>query len=219
MLAAHRVLHAPAAAAGPTLLAHTSALGGANSATTSGIDTTGASLLIVAVASFNTPTLSDSAGNTFTGLTQQTAGHFSIQLFECYSPITSSSDTFTVSGANSYASLAVAAFSGTSGSAVDTSSGATDTTGSSTLQTGSITPTHNDELIVSGVTVSDWTATLSVNSGLTITDQVASASGMGAGVALAYLVQASAAAINPTWTKTGGTGTTTDFAASIGAFQ
>jgi len=78
----------------------------------------------------------------------------------------------------------------------------------STLQPGSLTPLSNNKLLLTFVSCDSCTATsFSVNSGFSIIDQVprdATQNGGHVGGAWAYLVQGTAAAINPTWTITVG---------------
>ena len=180
-------------------LAH-GALGG----TTTAFDTTGADLIVLCVSSYTgTPTVSDSQSNTWSPLTKQTEADASSQLYYCASPTTSSAHTFTVSsGSNTYDVLTVSAFSGSGASPFDVQNGAVSALDNGAIQPGSITPSVNGEMIISG-TASFTTHVLSVDSGLTITDQQLYTSGDCTGGALAYFVQTTAAAINPTWSHSG----------------
>src|SRR4051812_5534959 len=66
------------------LVAHAGAGGASSGSTTSAINPTGANLIVVAVASYTVnaaPTLTDSKGNTWTGLTQQAPAQPRSRLF------------------------------------------------------------------------------------------------------------------------------------------
>lgn len=190
------------------LLSHQAAAG--NSSTqpaVSATNTTGATLIVIALSSYSNataPTPTDLESNTWVPMTAyQNPGNTNrIQFFYCFSPITSSVHTFSsISG--SFGSMAVAAFSGTalSGTAdVNTGSGAG--SGSGTIQPGSGTPSVNNEILLTALSIGS-TGTAAVDSGFTITDQVAWSSGVNEGVALAYLIQTTKTAENPAWTDSG----------------
>jgi hypothetical protein len=199
--------HADAAIA---LVAHTatgSSGGGGNDVVTSAaINTTGANLCIASVAEytggsgFGLPTDSGSAG-AWTGLTTRTYGIYRVRLF--YKAITtSSSHTFGTSGAiGSFPSLAVACFSGVDSSPFDVeAAGGGVGTGGQSVQPGSVTPTVNDELVISTLNFSSANAAPppAVSVG-TITDQVDYSQGITQGVVLSYQIQTTAAATNPTY--------------------
>lgn len=178
-----------------------------NDVTTGAIDTTGATLLVAYVAekeSTTDATLTDSKGNTWTPRTEQkdvaTANLLGRQ-FEAVNPASvGAGHTFTVTSSSGQPAVAVAAFSGAHlTTPVDQENGAVDIDAGLTTQPGSITPTEDDELVVTGLGFTANSATLSINGGFTITDQVdQNANHRGCG--LAYLIQTSAAAANPTWT-------------------
>jgi hypothetical protein len=69
------------------------------------------------------------------------------------------------------------------------------------MQSGSITPVSNGELVIAAACIGcdpGGSANVTVDSGFTITD-LDTNSGNTA-VSLAYLIQSSASALNPTWT-------------------
>jgi hypothetical protein len=108
------------------------------------------------------------------------------------------------SGASVYASMVVGLFdtSRSTSSPFDQSSGLGSTGNVTTIAAGSVTPTQCNELIVSGLATTGASGTLSVDSGMTIGATIVDGVG---GVnywssALAWKVQTSIAAINPTWT-------------------
>ncbi len=204
-----------------SLLVHAGAVStDANTATTSAIDTTGADFLVMGVPSYQAEPIlvSDSKTNTWTARTSYAvAGDPKIQILyvNSHSPIVGSGHTFqvTLSAGQPFPSIYVAAFKGSQASPYDAENGAVDGVGTATSkQPGSITPSQGNSLIIAALCVSqNAPGTATINSGFTILDQIAT--GINAyGGALAYLVQASAAAINPTWTFSASTVATTQAA-------
>lgn len=176
-----------------TLVAHAGIGGAGNS--TSALNTTGATLLIAAVASYGgtaTPSVSDSKSNTWTALTLYDAY---IQFLYCSNPTVGTGHTFEALGSGYYPALAVAAFSGTTASITND----LDVGSASGTQPGSGTPAHNNELILTACYRNQSSGTASVNESFAITDTVDYSSGVNVGVSLAYLNQATAIALNPTW--------------------
>ena len=192
---------------GPTLVAHGTA-GGNTGATTSGLNTTGANFLIIGLGYFpgNTITISDSvnggAGNTWTALTAY-AGTLAAQMWYVQNPTNvGANHTFSFSATGAvYGNMAAEAWSSMATSGVfqtgtdnGTNSGGTEVT---TLQVGSITPS-GPTIVFSCIGYGDTTGeTLSMNDSFTLADHVAMGSQQGMG--LAYLIQTSGSAINPTW--------------------
>lgn len=191
------------------LVSHTgaSSVGGVT-LTTSGINTTGSTLEVVVVTKISagrTATFSDSQSNTWTALTPQDDGVLAEQMYYTDNPITSASQTFTVTvGApSSFPSIEVETFSGTNPPSFDVQNGAQGAA-ATTQQPGSITPSLNGEVVVTGIEDNVATAfPMSINGGYTITDQETASGGNNVGGAMAYLIQTSAAATNPTWTLSG----------------
>ncbi len=189
---------------GPTippiaLVSHVAA--GAAGMPSAAIDTTGATLLVItqaaALAGGVTPT--DSKGNTWTALTEYGGGSVSNQIFYCASPTVGTNHTFTPSGVS--VSIAVAAFSGTLNAVPDGSSGAGQASGT-TQQPGSITPSLDNCLVVTGFTYLSGAmpGPATISAGFDITDDVGNSSTF-IPVAMAYQVQTTAAAVNPTWSS------------------
>lgn len=176
---------------------------GAGPTTTTGIDTTGAGLLVVAVAAFQiTPTWVDSEGNKyFLGHPVQGAGENpTLQLGFCLNPNTAVSHTIQV--ASGFPGICFAAFSRDLGNTCvpDQQS---DAVGSTNLAPGSITPSADGSLVVTAIG-QGGNGTLSIDGGFAITDQVGGTTAQKCG--LAYLIQTSAVAANPTWSWTGSIG-------------
>lgn len=178
---------------------------GINGGTSAAINTTGANLIVVAVTRYDPsgqPTLSDSKGNTWVGLTSTTLTTGALRLFYCYAPTVGTGHTFTTTLSTSYSSVHVAAFSGAAASPLDGETA--DTTGSAIGRPGSITPTVDGDLIISAVVHATGSTPWAIDSGMTILNSQAGTSGQGFSGAIAYKVQTTAAAINPQWTISSG---------------
>jgi hypothetical protein len=164
-----------------------------NSFDTSGINTTGANLIVISIGTFGAnanPT--DSKGNTWTALTQRTNSSRNQQLFYCASPTVGSGHTFNPNSGNaSYPTINVTAWSGAAASPFDQQSGA------ASRQPGSITPSEDNCLLVTGVMDQGGGAT-TIDSGFTISDTETN-DGNHFNSSAAYLVQTTAGAVNPSW--------------------
>ncbi len=183
-----------------SLVAHSGAASVSGAAvTTSGIDTSGADLIVVAISQLGIGgTLTDSKSNTWTALTAQGGAGFTRagQLFYCASPTVGSGHTFTFTcgGSGFFCGICVEAFSGVdTGTPFDAESGAA----GGVPQPGSITPAGANELFVAGLEHGDATSE-SVDSGFTITDDIPNA-GNAIGCSMSYLIETTATAQNPTW--------------------
>jgi len=175
-----------------------SAAPGANGGSTSAIDTTGATCLVVSVAYYpalgGTPTVADSKGNTYLPLTlRASGGEIAHQLFYSLGGTVGAGHTFTVSGPSIYPAFVASAFAGVG--SFESQSGATATSGTA-LATGSLTPTTNGALVVSGE--GGQSATTPSMTGFTLT-AIGFTGGANMQGAAAWQIQTTAAAINPTW--------------------
>jgi hypothetical protein len=205
---------------GFSLVAHTIATNGsASPITTSAIDTTGATLIVVAfdeVDGLALATVSDNKGNTWTPLTARDNGAGPLtQLVYCIAPTVGSGHTFTITSTSTFISghLAVQAWSGGAGT-FDVQNGGTPAFGTS-AQPGSVTPSVNNSLIITSVSAdNDSALPLTINSGFTVSDTSRTDGAYLFG--MAYFVQGTAAAINPTWSWAG---TGSDIAAAIATFK
>jgi hypothetical protein len=182
----------------------------ANGNTSGSIDTTGASLLVMHVSTYSQgpdPTVSDSKGNTWTALTAQDppVSEPRSQLFYVANPTVGSGHTFTVAGTGIFHVTCAAAFSGAlTVSPFDQQNGARSDAAATSLQPGSVTPTEDNELVVTGIaTGSGSSGAYTVGSSFTKTNEAAYANSVNEGGGLAYLVQGTAAAVNPQWSWTG----------------
>lgn len=164
--------------------------------TTDAIDTTGATLLVIAVSYWDgiaDPIISDSKSNTWTGLTAQLGSNGYSRLFYCIGGTVGTGHTFTANQVGSLSAIAVSAYSNVG--AYDAESGASSAS-ATTLQPGSITPASNGAVLVTGL-MNFPGGTPTINGGFTVTGSaVAPGSFL---VGMAYLIQTTAAAANPTW--------------------
>lgn len=191
-----------------TLVANIAVTGDTDGAMTGNIDTSGADLIVLGVASYvgnSAPTISDSKTNTWTALTKQSTGSGgSIQLYYVQAPTVGTGHNFTTSGAGSYSGVVVAAFSGSQASPFDVEQGAT--TGSVTsIAPGSITPTTTTTLMLCGVQTNlntDFGSAATIDSSFVITDRVSSVPALSYAFGLAYKIKTDANAENPTWSWT-----------------
>lgn len=209
------------------LISHVGILGGSGTTatyTSSAINTIGASLLAFTISTYQgatgSYTITDSMSNTWSGLTAQSEpSAVYTRLWYAANPKTSPSHTFSIHvTAQSFPAGAVGAFTGVDVATAPfvTQSGHAQTTGS-TNQTGSVTPTKDGSLIISGLGTNGTAITAyAINNSFTITDFNLNLASTYWGAALAYLVQGTAAAINPTWTFTG---TTVDTVTTIAVFN
>lgn len=174
--------------------------------TTASIDTTGSTLLVAALATYQggpSGTLSDAKSNTWTPLTEYfVTGDARVQLFYAVNPTVGAGHTATYTTASaSYPALALGGFSGVAlVSPFDGQNGAADAGTGTTSVTGSLTPTQNGDMVVSGLSMNAAGVVTGVSLGFAVAGQQTSVSAQCYGVGLAYLAQGTAGALNPTWT-------------------
>jgi len=162
--------------------------------TTGAINSTGANLIVIAIAAYShndTPT--DSKSNTYTGLTQQGSGTGFLRLYYCVAPTVGSGHTFSTT--SDYCTISAIAFSGASASPLGSQNG-----GTGSLQPGSITPGANGSVVITAIGSSDGSSTTIPSLAGGFTSYGVSCFGDHAMLGLAWYVQPTAAAINPTWT-------------------
>jgi len=199
-----------------SLLVSAGAQGNTGTTTTSAIDTTGATLLVMVCTYATSASVSDSKSNTWTSLTAQSNTGIFNQIFYVNSatPTVGSGHTFTLTASVSV--VTAMAFNLTLASPFDVQTGSSAASGS-TIQPGSITPGSNNEIIISGVTGGNTMTTVSIDSGMTIVYQQPLTGGSNYGHGAAYKVQTTAAAINPTWTFANGS--TANISSTIASFK
>lgn len=176
-----------------------------HTATTAGINTTGANLIVAVATNYagsaQPTTMSDSRSLSWTSRTLYEGIDLGIQVFYAANPTVGAAHTFTATNFNGYPSVAVIAFSGAATAApYDVENGAVQASGT-TVSTGSVTPSANNEVLVTGLVHGDPTVSAaSIDSSFTVSNQVAYASGDHIGIAMAYKIQTTAGAENPQWT-------------------
>jgi hypothetical protein len=210
------------------VIAHTVKQAGADhtTVTTDPLNTTSADSLFVVVSDFTSGTpmaswLTDSAGNSFgllSGTSQENTANTRIRVYYAKDSQTGASHTFTYTAAGGlqvYPTILVLACSGGHLTAITDQENGLTTGGASSLATGSITPSEDNELVVTGVSSLDG-GTMTAPSGFTLADQGPYMSGNGGiGGALAYKIQTTAAAVNPSW----GFSSSTEASAFVASFH
>jgi hypothetical protein len=144
-------------------------------------------LIVVTVWAEAVPTVTDSNGNVYVLITSRVASPQGDYIFYCYAPTVGVGHTVTAtSGNGSYPDIQVQAWSGSAPAPLDQFAG--NGGNGLTVAAGSVTPTQNNELIVTGIGVTNANPT-SIDSGFTLSDSLS-----------AYLVQGTAGTVNPIWT-------------------
>lgn len=178
---------------------------GRNGGTSGALNTTGADFIVIVQAFDNNDggdALSDSKGNTWNVLTKRgKSGDGGVRIFYAINPTVGSGHTFTITGSDNFSQIAIAAFSGSKLTLpFDVENGLDGFASVTTVQPGNVTPSEDNELVITGLEF--FSSTASIDSGFTITDQGSGGAGAYYGGALAYKIQTTAASVNPTWTIT-----------------
>jgi len=183
---------------GYSLKVHISA-GGASTATTTAIDTTGADLIVVFVSGDSSPTLSDSKSNTWlTAIAHH--GSYWGTIYYCRPPSNKVGTGHTFTETSTYGTIEVTAWSGSASSPLDQTNGA-DSYAVTSTQPGSINAV-NRELIITGWLSDQSYSSLTINSSFTIDDSQLYSSGTNFGGGMAYRIENTTEAVNPTWSWT-----------------
>lgn len=202
------------------------AAGAQNNPAVTGLNMTGVNLIVV-VYTYTTsasPTFGDSSTNTYTSIKTETqGGSFITQFSYVYAPTVTGSMTFTVTASSAFGSLCVQGWSGSVASPLDQSNGSTTWTAGppGSIAPGSITPTQASELVIAVLGSNDTASsgnTYTVGGGFTIPASGGQIGKTGSyyGTAMAYLVQTTATAANPTFTAAGAVG---QMSAAIASFK
>ncbi len=173
--------------------------------TTSSVDTTGASLIIIAAAHYNATTAevtpSDNKGNTWTaGGNDATPGvAFRARFYYCINPTVGSGHTFTIAGTDTYPAIFVEAWSGLSGATLDQANFNYSASATS-ITAGNINPTTSSSIYfscsansgtISGVTVS------------TLGNSAANIAANSVGGGISYSLRTDNSSITSDWSFTG----------------
>jgi hypothetical protein len=181
-----------------TLVGHAGGIG-----TTSSFDSSGADLLVASFGGDLNRNISDSYGNTWVPLTQKSNNNLNSasRIWYVVDPIVGAGHTVTID--QNYDFIAVQAWSGGHMVPFDVQNG-TDGSGSiSSIQSGSVTPTEDNELVISALGQGETVTGINIDSGFTISDYHDGTINTDYGGGLAYKVQTTATAVNPTWSWTG----------------
>jgi arginine exporter protein ArgO len=166
------------------------------------INTTGANVIAIVVASFNViSSVTDNKGNgNATGLIGAPGSSPSNQLFYWQNPTVGGAHTFTVNGNSGlYASACVFVMSGITGTYSGAQSANSASYGSPTCQAGSITPGSGQQIVIAGFGVYTPTGIPTLDSLYTVGAYQAGVAGSAYGEATGYIIQTSGAATNPKW--------------------
>jgi len=189
-------------------VAHGFAQSGNATSVVATVDTSGCSGLVVGVVDISTTssTLVDLGSNIWTPLTAQPLGSAQrTQLYFCANPIVGSGHTFIVTSnsGNSFPSVAIEGFSGTGAlSPFDIENGSATIGSFTSSQPGSVSPTVDGELIITFIGNANATTVATPDLGFTRTDGAVTSAGLAYGFAMAYLIQTTKGAVNPTWSWT-----------------
>lgn len=181
-----------------------------NTVTSNSVDTTGATLLVVLGANYQgspAPAITDSKSNSWTGPVVSASHTDTERVSIWYSIPTSvgSGHTFTATQTTSYPSILVYGFSGGAASSVFDQSNGNTVSGPSTIQTGSVTPSQDNELLMTVVSSGDGTGASTIDSGFSLKESVLYSAGLRFGCAVSFKIQTAAGAENPTWTMAAAT--------------
>lgn len=196
---------------------------GIGTATTVGIDTTGATLLVITVSGNNpcdSSTVTDSKSNTWhVSLVANLPDGDSNCIWYAYdksgSPLVVGSG-HTVSVNNAFVAITFSAWKGTlTGSdPLDAANSNNGNSGLTTVQPGSISPTYKNELVITTMAAGGGTA-YTIDSPFTVGGSLLFSSGNFFGNAMAYSVQTDKTVANPTWSAGG----STTLGATIASFR
>lgn len=144
-------------------------------------------------------TISDNKSNSWTSAVDKNDGATNrVTIYHVLSPTVGASHTFTWSG-GAIEAIDVQAWRCPGGApTLDQTNGTTSGT-----QPGSITPTANNCLLIAGAAGGTDASAPTIDSGFTVTTSRAFTTSVCLNSGMAYLVQDTAAAINPTWSDTG----------------
>jgi hypothetical protein len=217
--AAYLAMEKPAEAAW-TLVGHTG-LAAHTDVQTAGITWSSTPNLIIVITGFYPPaggTLTDSTGsNVWTLVRSDVENSFiSLNMYYCYNPTAPNGQTFKCAGTANYGCIHVVGFTGSASSPLDQQNGSGTV---KNFQPGSITPTQNGTLVITGFKYYDaggGSATVTSPFTAGLLDAVPAVSGTNFGGGIAYYVQATAAALNPTWSEGG---SPSDYVADIASFK
>lgn len=181
---------------------------GGNTVTTGSMDTTGGNILIQGAAWYYGVTadtvVSDSDGDTWSSANKYLDGATvaAARIWYSYPALFGSGKTFTQAASASFPTATALCFSGVKASAPLDQQAGTGANNGSSLQPGSITPSEDNCLIIATLTTNGGSG-VAIDSGFTLVGTAYQGGNHEAGY-VAYKIQTTATAVNPTWTWTGG---------------
>jgi hypothetical protein len=213
-----------------TLVASTHFTSSNPGGTSSSINTTGADLIVIVESSFSFGTIvapADSYSNSYGVAVQQlsVSGRQTGTIWFLHNPTVGTAHVFTAE--NFFGTLEVYAFSGSGTGVVldqtNSASVAGDGSTTFTAQPGSVTPSTGGQLLIGGWALDNPADTgsppFSVDSGFTLASYDDTVPGSLFGCVGAYLFQSTAAAVNPTMTRSNATASGDATAAMIATFK
>lgn len=162
---------------------------------------TGASLCVIPTAAYGAwqaPTSSPS--NTWLIAVSSSSVAATVRFYYAYAPTVSSAMTFSFSGSSNYETLSPICVKGTTGSTVDQTNQSAFTSAATSTQPGSITPSVNGEFIVAGGAVTNGPTGASFAIGTPTFNLFTNLGYNGSsneGAVAGYIIQATAAPLNP----------------------
>jgi len=190
---------------------------GVSGGTTTGVDTSAYTALVVVLDYYKAggANLSDSNGNTWTKVADgiDASTNCATTMYYCDAPTVGSGHTFTTT--SQYCGLTAIGITGEAISFYDTSNGrgGFDASPYTTFQPGSVTPSVDNCLLITSAYQAAPTGAVTTPSGYTSLANWAFGTTFPGGVA--YKIQGTAAAENPTW----GVSPTSNVAANIAVFK
>jgi len=184
------------------------------------VDMAGASLIVCAHVYYSLGTLTsgpDDGVNTYVPLPLREApDNGVIRLYYAENPDVSSPLTVETVGSGVFNALIVAGFSGVKlSSAFDQNNDGATGGPTTSLQPGPTTPTEDNELLVTAIGLGGTISGLGINSGFSSPIHIPYQAATNFGLAFSYLVQSSAAEVNPLFSWT----TSVEAAQSIATFR
>ncbi len=181
--------------------------GGTNGATTTGVDTTaaigGLGVFVISYGGGTTPVLTDNFANTWIPNTPLFTQNPNLRVYYAENFLGGAGHTFTTSASGSFVASCVNTFSNASQTApFDKQSAGGSNPFSTTIQPGSTTPTLDGSVLIVAVGYNS-NAVTGVDTGFTRSGTKAPGGGSNYGLDIAYKIQGSKAAENPTYTFTG----------------
>ena len=191
---------------------------GSNGGDTSAINTTGADtiFLVVGSATSGAPSVSDSKSNTWDLIHAENSGFDHLcRLYRAKNATVGSGHTFTATLSGGNVGIGVLAFSGGHLTAPDDQHEGAASVFSDNVQPGSITPSEDDTLVMMAVAiVGDGRNVASITESYSVSVNLAE-TGTNFGIGVAYRLQTTATATNPTWTLSASGLTNTAVSASF----